>query len=425
GQTLGANPDRVAQSYAGELSLAGWLRQAYGYQGDESGAAAELARRQGMLDAEVAADPARKRRDLMQDYRQESELHLVNWLRLHHGYDGGEDGARAALDALASQQRDIYARQLYFAELRKGGREYNEQDGPRTGSYLRGRRAIAALFPQTDAEGAQRLYQGDFTMYGGAGLRTQFGGNIQVLTPGGQQVLGIEGAAPPATAGVVTQGQGDIQLYALGSVLLGQSRIMTTFGGHIQAWSAEGDINAGRGAKTTVIYTAPKRVYDALGNVTLAPTAPSTGAGIATLAPIAEVPAGDVDLIAPLGTIDAGEAGIRVSGNVNVAALHVVNAANIQVQGDSKGIPVTAVVNTGALASASAASSAASGAAQDSVQRAREQSRQNQPSVINVQILGYGEEPLAGVGAAPQPRAAAPSYRPDGVVQVQGVDSGG
>ncbi|WZB77471.1 filamentous hemagglutinin family protein [Achromobacter insuavis] len=167
--------------------------------------------------------------------------------------------ARAALDALASQQRDIYARQLYFAELRKGGREYNEQEGPRTGSYLRGRRAIAALFPQTDAEGAQRLYQGDFTMYGGAGLRTQFGGNIQVLTPGGQQVLGIEGAAPPATAGVVTQGQGDIQLYALGSVLLGQSRIMTTFGGHIQAWSAEGDINAGRGAKTTVIYTAPKR----------------------------------------------------------------------------------------------------------------------------------------------------------------------
>ncbi|MGW8304735.1 MAG: filamentous hemagglutinin family protein [Achromobacter pulmonis] len=425
GQTLGANPDRVVQSYAGELSLAGWLRQVYGYQGDEAGAPAELAQRQAQLDAEVAADPSRKRRDLMQDYRQESELHLVNWLRAHQGYDGGEDGARAALDALASEQQGIYARQLYFAELRKGGREYTDQDGPRSGSYLRGRRAIAALFPRTDAEGAQRLYQGDFTMYGGAGLRTQFGGDIQVLAPGGQQVLGIEGAAPPATAGVVTQGQGDIQLYALGSVLLGQSRIMTTFGGHIQAWSAEGDINAGRGAKTTVLYTPPKRVYDALGNVTLAPTAPSTGAGIATLAPIAEVPAGDVDLVAPLGTIDAGEAGIRVSGNVNVAALHVVNAANIQVQGDSKGIPVTAVVNTGALSSASAASSAASGAAQDSAQRARQQARQNQPSVISVQILGYGAEPLAGAGVAPQPREAVPSYRPDGVVQVQGADSGG
>ncbi len=420
GASLGAYPDQVAQSYAGELLLKDWLAAQFGYSGTEQNAPTELARQQALRDA----DPERKRRDLAQDFRQESELHLVNWLRTHHGYDGGKDGARAALDALASEQQGIYARQLYFAELRKGGREYNEQDGPRSGSYLRGRRAIAALFPQTDAQGAQRLYQGDFTMYGGAGLRTLFGGNIQLLTPGGQQVLGIEGAPPPASAGVVTQGQGDIQLYALGNVLLGQSRIMTTFGGHIQAWSADGDINAGRGAKTTVIYTPPKRVYDALGNITLSPAAPSTGAGIATLAPIPEVPAGDVDLIAPLGTIDAGEAGIRVSGNVNVAALHVVNAANIQVQGDSKGIPLAAVVNTGALASASAASSAASGAAQDAVQRAQNQARQNQPSIISVQILGFGDEPAAGAPAPAQPRAAAPAYRPDGVVQVQGADGG-
>ncbi|MDH2384898.1 filamentous hemagglutinin family protein [Bradyrhizobium sp. CER78] len=45
------------------------------------------------------------------------------------------------------------------------------------------------------------------------------------------------------------------------------------------------------------------------------------------------------DLVAPLGTIDAGEAGIRVLGNVNLAALQVVNAANIQVQGTSTGVP--------------------------------------------------------------------------------------
>ena len=71
-----------------------------------------------------------------------------------------------------------------------------------------------------------------------------------------------------------------------------------------------------------------------------------TGAGIATLATLAEVPAGDVDLYAPLGTIDAGEAGIRVSGNVNIAAQNVLNAANIKAKGDSVGIPVTATVNT-------------------------------------------------------------------------------
>jgi hypothetical protein len=232
----------------------------------------------------------------------------------------------------------------------------------------------------------------------------------------------VEGAAPPASAGIITQGQGDIQLYAQGSILLGQSRVMTTFGGGITAWSAQGDINAGRGSKTTVLYTPPKRVYDAVGNVTLSPSAPATGAGIATLAPLPEVPAGDVDLYAPLGTIDAGEAGIRVSGNVNIAALQVVNAANIQAQGESRGVPVTASVNTGAMSSASAAATSAVGAAQESAQRAQNQARQNLPSVINVQILGYGEEPVAGATTAPPgPSAAATRYDAASAVQVLGA----
>ena len=118
-------------------------------------------------------------------------------------------------------------------------------------------------------------------------------------------IFGVEGLAPPSTAGVVTQGAGDIQMYAKGSILLGQSRVMTTFGGHIMGWSAEGDINSGRGAKSTVVYTPQRRLYDAVGNVSLSPTVPSTGAGISTLDPIPEVPKGDVDLVAPLGTVGA------------------------------------------------------------------------------------------------------------------------
>lgn len=421
GEALGANPDKVAQAYGGELTLRGWLQAGYGYTGDDAGAPAELARQQALRDA----DQGQARRDLKQDFEQDSGRYLVNWLRNHHGYAGGEDSAAAAFAVLAPSERGIYARQLFFAELKEGGREYNDEGGQRFGSYLRGRRAIAALVPDTDATGAPLSYEGSFTMYGGAGLRSNFGGSIQLLTPGGQQVLGVEGVAPPASAGVVTQGQGNIQLYAQDSVLLGQSRIMTTFGGHIQAWSAQGDINAGRGAKTTVLYTPPRRVYDAYGNVTLAPTVPSTGAGIGTLAPIPEVPAGDVDLIAPLGTIDAGEAGIRVSGNVNVAALRVVNAANIQVQGESKGIPVTVSVNTNALASASAAATTASAAAQDVMQRERAAARQNQPSLISVQILGFGTEPLPadGGGGTPPAKPPAPSasYDPGSAVRVLGL----
>ena len=66
-------------------------------------------------------------------------------------------------------------------------------------------------------------------------------------------------------------------------MLLGLSRVMTTFGGDILAWSAKGDINAGRGSKTTVLFTPPKLVYDNVGNVEISPQVPSSGAGIATL----------------------------------------------------------------------------------------------------------------------------------------------
>ncbi|WZB60705.1 filamentous hemagglutinin family protein [Achromobacter xylosoxidans] len=177
-----------------------------------------------------------------------------------------------------------------------------------------------------------------------------------------------------------------------------------------------------------MVYTPQRRLYDAVGNVSLSPTVPSTGAGISTLNPIPEVPKGDVDLVAPLGTVDPGEAGIRVSGNINIAALHVVNAANIQAQGESKGIPATATVNTGALTSASSAASSATQSAQDMTRQQQASARQNLPSIISVQILGYGNEPASGAtgeGAAPAgqpPRrdGSASGYDPRSVFQMLG-----
>ncbi len=183
------------------------------------------------------------------------ESELAKWLNERFGFAGDPEQAQAFFAGLPAEQQRIFARQVYFAELRAGGREYNEVGGVRQGSYLRGRNAIAALFPERDPAGNPISYEGDIVMYGGAGVHTDFGGDIQLLSPGGRQVFGIEGEAPPSTAGIVTQGQGNIQAYSRDSILLGQSRIMTTFGGSILAWSAEGDINAGRGSQTTVVYT--------------------------------------------------------------------------------------------------------------------------------------------------------------------------
>ncbi|WP_425251599.1 filamentous hemagglutinin family protein [Janthinobacterium sp. NFX145] len=367
---------------------------------------------------------------------------LATWLGERYGFKGTPAEALAYFLALPAPQQRVFARDVYFAELKAGGREYNDADSARYGSFLRSRNAIAGLAPATDANGKAIAYTGDIIMYRGlyskwndgeqrrdyfprsGYVHTNFGGDIELLTPGGKQVLGIEGEAPPSTSGVITKGGGNIDLFSQGSILLGQSRIMTTFGGDILGWSSQGDINAGRGSKSTIVYTPPKRVYDNWGNVTLSSDVPSTGAGIATLAPIAEVPAGDVDLLAPLGTIDAGEAGIRVSGNVNLAALTVMNAANIQVKGEAKGMPAVASVNVAAMTNASAAATQATAAAQDVVQRERAATRSAQPSVFTVRVLGFGNDaPPDSAQAAPQDgaRIEAADYNPRSAVRVLGL----
>ncbi len=459
--------------YGGKLTLADWLRGQFAYSGDEAGAAAFLGTKQAELE-KAGQQTGAVRRDLAREYAQVSQLHLVNWLTTRFGGDSGlgirydpATDARSFFAALPKEQQQVYLSNVYFAELKAAGREYNDPDGVRRGSYLRGRVAIATLFPAQDKAGKKIEYQGDLTMfssalytvngYGGvftkrpvagvrylspqewaeagrpdynvpyvtvndAGIHTDFGGDIGITVPGGRALIGVDGGyAPGEGSGVLTQGQGDIQMYAKDSILLGQSRIFTTFGGNILAWSATGDINAGRGTKSTVVYTPQRRTYDSIGLVSLSPSTPTTGAGIATLNPIPEVPPGDIDLIAPLGTIDAGEAGIRVSGNVNLAALQVVNAENIQVQGKSTGMPAIVSVNVGALSNASAAASQAVTAAQDVLQRERAATRQAQPSLFTVKVLGFGNETVdeGGAGKGGDPQASL--YQPAGVVQVLGA----
>jgi len=314
------------------------------------------------------------------------EKELQAWLKERFGFAGADDEERRAYFAsLASEQQSIFLRQVYFAELKAGGREYNDPGSSRHGSYLRGRTVIDTLFPEKDKDDKPISYAGNITMFGGAGVRTLFGGDIQMLTSGGRTVIGVEGLVPPASSGIVTQGQGDISMYSKGSILLGLSRIMTTMGGDILAWSAEGDINAGRGSKTTIVYTPPKRIYDNYGNVTLSPNVPSSGSGIASRSSIPGILGGDIDLIAPLGTIDAGEAGIRAGANVNLVALQIVNAANIQAQGNVSGVPQIQAPNIGGLTEATNTAGAA-----QAVTKTEQHAATAQASVIIVEVIGFG-----------------------------------
>jgi filamentous hemagglutinin family protein len=332
------------------------------------------------------------------------QTQLYAWLAAR-GYTGTQEGALAYFLSLPQYEQTVFLLTVYYAELNQSGLDYNNPQSRFYHSYLEGSEAVSALFPSTDLTGKAPANGGGLTLFSGqttvqnqnsfetdfydSAIRTEFGGAITTLVPYGQTLLGNYGIVPQATAGILTQGSGDIDMYSYGSVILGQSRVLTTLGGNVLIWmSSDGEINAGRGSKTTALTPPPNISYDIYGNIFLSPTVPSSGAGIGALAPIAGVPAGDVNLIAPVGSIDAGEAGVRASGNINVAALTVVNGANLQSGGKTTGVPTVSAPSAASVAAASATSGQSQAAAQVQAQRPAPP----EPSVIEVEVLVGGAE---------------------------------
>lgn len=226
-------------------------------------------------------------------------------------------------------------------------------------------------------------------------IRTTNGGNISLFAPRGGLSLGriLESKASATPPGIITQFGGNVSIFTRDSVEVGVSRIFTLRGGDVTIWSSAGDIAAGSSSKT-IQSAPPTRVLidPQSANVKTDLAGLATGGGIGVLATVKGVRAGDVDLIAPTGTVDAGDAGIRATGNLNIAAFQVVNAGNIQAGGTTTGTPPPpAPPNIGGLTTAASVSGAANNAATEAV---KQQGASNQktelPSLITVEVIGYG-----------------------------------
>jgi hypothetical protein len=230
-------------------------------------------------------------------------------------------------------------------------------------------------------------------------IKTRAGGDISLLIPQGKLSVGIDRPGGQSLEqGILTERGGNISIFAKGDVDLGTSRIFTLRGGDIMIWSSEGDIAAGASSKTVQSAPPTRVIIDPQsGNVATDLSGLATGGGIGVLDTVAGVPPGNVDLIAVMGVVDAGDAGIRSSGNLNIAATAVLNASNIAVAGASTGTPAAPVVaapNIGGLASASAAAGSNATAAAAATQAANQPPPQNTgndlPSIITVEVQGYG-----------------------------------
>ncbi|HET6516149.1 MAG TPA: filamentous hemagglutinin family protein [Thermodesulfovibrionales bacterium] len=176
----------------------------------------------------------------------------------------------------------------------------------------------------------------------------------------GKTALPIAGSTNTKT-GIATGGGGAINIFAREDINVQESRVMTFYGGDITVWSDDGNINAGRGSRTAVSASPPKKVPTAVQGVYATVfTPPAVGSGIrAVTYGDNPPPPGNIHLFAPTGIIDAGEAGIA-GGQIILAAQQVVNVSNISFSTGSVGLPAAAsgtagigtLSGTGALAAA-------------------------------------------------------------------------
>lgn len=288
--------------------------------------------------------------------------------------------------------------QLFFAELKAVG---IDQKGGTSSDTQRGYRMIETMFPArlgytanvlgSGSNGASQLVKtGDMNLLH-ATVQTQLGGDISMFGPGGNIIVGSLAAEPNSALklrdiGILTLGGGAINTFTDESVLVNSSRVLTTQGGDILMWSSNGNLDAGRGSKTTLSAPALQVLYDQDDYQSIDLGGFVTGAGIGTLQASSKAAASQLYLLAPRGTIDFGTAGVRASGSAVFVAPIIANASNFQVQGSTTGIPTVSVPNIGALT----AGSNTAGAAAKTAETPTATGARRQGSIFIVEVIGYG-----------------------------------
>lgn len=291
-----------------------------------------------------------------------------------------ENGLYSAQDSGESALRD-----RFFTLLRDYGNEAEAGGGE--ASYAKGRTLIQTLFPNS------LINEGNIDFFYSA-IKTEQGGTIDLLAPGGGITVGIAnpsttlGSKGASEQGLFTLQGGQIRALAHGNFLVNQSRVFTLDGGDILAWADYGNIDAGSGAKT-VSATPPPVLVVRGGQIVLDASNSVSGSGIGALASKDDTPASNVYLFAPQGAIDAGDAGLRSTGNITLGARVILNASNIQAAGAVTGAPAAAAT-AAPVAAVTSPTNSENQALEDAAPGAGR--REGSGGMLTVEVLDGGPE---------------------------------
>ena len=235
-----------------------------------------------------------------------------------------------AVDAMNAESQRARVRDMLYTAIRMTGRDSLQPDSTYAADYARGYAALELAFPgisEQNPEGGFKSYQGGINLFASR-IKTERGGNIEFMIPGGGLVVGLSNTPealtkPPASGddagvlGIVTADVGDIKGVARDDILVNQSRILTVGAAMCCCGRARATSTRARARRLLPQCRPP--------SCASIPTAMSRWSSRARRRAAVLVrcrrgrAAGDVDLIAPKGTVNAGDAGIR-AGNLNIAA---------------------------------------------------------------------------------------------------------
>lgn len=308
---------------------------------------------------------------------------LIDFMQ-RQGAPAGLSAAAASqrFAALAPERQVLFLNQVLFEELRATGR--SAAQGERV-AYLRGYDALESLFPGERGDGGINLSSSQF--------KTQQGGDIRLLAPGGGINVGELGASgigrSASEVGIVTVAGGRVEAVVRDNLDVNQSRVFTLARGDLLLWSSVGNLDAGRGAKTVTGSPPPLFTINEKGQLVVDTSGSFSGSGIAVL----DV-GSSLDLYAPLGEINAGDAGIQSRGSTFLGANRITNADALSLGGPTVGAPPPAPTsNSNASLAATAQSPTASGskAGEEESEEDKRKKRRARRNLL-LDFLGFGVE---------------------------------